>query len=257
MRLNDLAHGKLEAPKLDPREIIIRAGFNYRDTTSEAATAHIEWLAQSIKDRGVDQPISVEFTDGKVFLIDGECRLLALRKLWDAGDEVFVPAISFRGDEAAVLAKAMVAGGSLPPTQLEFGRAAERLINYGWTVERIAALTPPHLGLKGRKAKRFVNDAVELQQAPLAVKDAVAHGVDGVGVSTPLALSATRKNRIMAEEIIKDAVSDAKSKGKSVARRPKDNAKAVSILLAECKQQGDVMVFEIRCETIAAIRAAL
>jgi hypothetical protein len=106
---------------------------------------------------------------------------------------------------------------------------------------------------------------VELQQAPLAVKDAVAHGVDGVGVSTPLALSATRKNRIMAEEIIKDAVSEAKSKGKAVARRPKDNVKpvpvtlgkAVSILLAECDQQGEPMVFEIRCETIAAIRTAL
>jgi hypothetical protein len=27
--------------------------------------------------------------------------------------------------------------------------------------------------------------------------------------------------------------------------------------IAECNQQGDVMVFEIRCETIAAIRAAL
>jgi hypothetical protein len=34
-------------------------------------------------------------------------------------------------------------------------------------------------------------------------------------------------------------------------------SKALRVLLAECDQQGETMVFEIRCETIAAIRAAL
>lgn len=38
---------------------------------------------------------------------------------------------------------------------------------------------------------------------------------------------------------------------------PNSLKKALAALIAECKQQGETMVFEIRCETIAAIRAAL
>lgn len=224
-RLNDLGIGKLEGPKIDPRVVIIRDGFNYRDTTSEAAQKHIAWLAESIEERGVDDPIWVEFDGGEVYLIDGECRLLALRRLWDAGKEVRVPAIAFKGDEAAVLAKSMISNGALPPTQMEFGKAAERLLAWGWTVDRIAHLTPPHLGLTGAAASRYVKDAVELQQAPMAVKEAVKHGVDGVQVSSALALAATRKNRIMAPEIIKDAAKAAKSAGKKVANRPKGAGK--------------------------------
>jgi ParB-like chromosome segregation protein Spo0J len=220
-RLNDLGQGKLEGPKIDPRVVIIRQAFNYRDTSSEAAQKHIDWLTESIRERGVDDPIWVEYDDGKVYLIDGECRLLALRRLWDQGNEVRVPAIAFKGDEAAILAKSMISNGALPPSQLEFGNAAERLLAWGWTLERIAALTPPHLGLTGRKAKQYVKDAVELQQAPLAVKDAVAHGIEGVAVSPALALSATRKGRLMAPEVLKKAAGDAKAAGKATATRPK------------------------------------
>lgn len=239
-RLNDLGEGKIEGPKLDPRIIIIRPGFNYRDTSSEAAQKHIAWLAESIAERGVDKPIEVEFTDGKVYLIDGECRLLALRKLWDEGKEIRVPAIAFRGDEAAVLAKAMVSNGALPPTQLEFGSAAERLMAWGWSVEKIAALTPPHLGLTGRKAKQYVKDAVDLQQAPIAVKEAVKHGVDGVEVSPALALAATRKSREEAPKVIKEAAAKAKAEGKKTATRakaPSAKAEAQDALL----KRGDRM----------------
>lgn len=241
MRLNDLGVGKLEGPKIDPRVVIIRPNFNYRDTTSEAAQKHIAWLAESIAERGVDDPIWVEFDAGEVYLIDGECRLLALRRLWDAGNEVRVPAIAFKGDEAAVLAKSMISNGALPPTQMEFGKAAERLLAWGWTVDRIAHLTPPHLGLTGRKAARFVKDAVELQQAPLAVKEAVKHGVDGVGISTPLALAATRKDRIMAPEILKDAAAAAKSAGKKTATRPKGEGTATKAKNAAAAKTVDLM----------------
>lgn len=220
-RLNDLGVGKLEGPKIDPRVVIIRPDFNYRDTSSSAARAHIAWLKESIKDRGVDEPIWVEFEGGKVYLIDGECRLLALRELWNEGNEIRVPAIAYRGDEAHVLAKSMVANGALPPTQMEFGRAAERLMNWGWSVDQIAALTPPHLGLQGGKAKRYVRDAVDLQQAPLAVKKAVSEGIDGVTVSPALALSVTKQNRMEAPAIIEKAAAEAKAAGKKTATRPK------------------------------------
>jgi len=227
--LRDMSHGKLEAYKIDPRMVEIREGFNFRDTTTPEAQAHIAWLAESIAERGVDEPITVENTGEKLYLVAGECRLLALRKLWDAGNEVYVPTFSYKGDEAAVLAKSLVENGSLPPSLLEFGRAAERLMVFGWDWKRIAACVPPHLKLKGKKAEKYVKDAVELQQAPLSVKDAVEHGVEVEGetiaVSPALAVQATRKNREKAPEALKKAAVEAKAKGKKEAKRPKTAGK--------------------------------
>lgn len=220
-RLNDLGQGKLEAPKLDPRDIIIRKGFNYRDTGSEVSQSHIGWLKESIRATGVQEPIRVEFIDGKVFLVNGECRLRACLELVKEGLDVRIPAIAVKGDEAEVLAASMVANGSLPPTKLEFGAAADRLLKYGWALEKITAYIPPHIGVKGSKAKRFVQEAVDLHHAPLAVKNAVKEGVDGVKLSESAALSIAKKDRTNADERIQEAVKDAKAKGETVAKRPK------------------------------------
>ena len=218
-------HGKLEAYGIDPRIIKIRVGWNFRDTSTPEAKKHIAWLADSIAERGVDDPIWVENDGENIYLIAGECRLKALQKLWDEGNEVYVPTIAYKGDEAAVLAKSISENSGLPPTILEFGRAAERLQAFGWDAKRIAACLPPHLGLKGKKAEQYVKQAVELQQAPMAVKDAVAHGVEvegeKIGVSPSLAISATRKSREKAPEIIKAAVKKAKDQGKTTAKREK------------------------------------
>ena len=228
--LRELSQGKLEAYKIDPRKIEIRPGWNFRDTSTPEAQKHIDWLVGSIAERGVDEPIWIENTGETLFLVAGECRLLALRKLWDAGNEVFVPTFSYKGDEAAVLAKSISENSGLPPSILEFGRAAERLMAFGWDEKRIAACIPPHLGLKGKKAEKYVKDAVELQQAPLAVKEAVAHGVEVEGetiaVSPALAVQAVRKNRATAPEIIEEAAAKAKKAGKREAKRPKTEGKA-------------------------------
>lgn len=220
-RLTDFGHGRVDAPRLDPRDIIVRGDWNFRDMSSAAVREHVAHLKESIRTRGVEQPITVEMIDGKIYLVNGECRLRALRELWEAGDEVFVLSIQAKGSEDEILAKSMIANGGLPPTQLEFGKAAERLQAFGWSVDRIAALTPPHLGLQGGKAKRYVRDAVDLQQAPLAVKKAVSEGIDGVTVSPALALSVTKQNRMEAPAIIEKAAAEAKAAGKKTATRPK------------------------------------
>lgn len=238
-QLRSLSQGKLEAYKIDPRELVIREGFNYRDTSSPQAKAHIAWLIESIRERGVDEPIWVENTGDELYVIDGECRVLALRALWDEGLEVIVPTFSYKGDEAAVLAKSLIANGGLPPSQLEFGKAVERLLAYGWTRERIAQHIPPHLGLSGAGATRYVDDALELQQAPLEVKKALKEGVDGVEISPALAVAATKKNRIMATEIIREEAAKAKAAGKKVATRPKGAGKATKAKAAKEATAGE------------------
>ena len=256
--MREYGQGKLEAYKIDPRLIEIREGWNFRDTTTPEAQAHIAWLAESIAERGVDEPIWVENTGEKFYLVAGECRLLALRKLWDAGNEVFVPTFSYKGDEAAVLAKSISENSGLPPSMLEFGRAAERLMAFGWDEKRIAACVPPHLGLKGKKAEKYVKDAVELQQAPLAVKDAVAHGVEVEGetiaISSALAVQATRKNRATAPAVIHDAAVKTKASGKKEAKRPKTEGKATKAKVEaerrvrSLEKIGDDMAKAILCE---------
>jgi ParB-like chromosome segregation protein Spo0J len=253
--LRDFSKGKLEAYCIDPRLVEIRENFNFRDTSTPAAQAHIAWLAESIAERGVDEPITVENADGKFYLVAGECRLLALRKLWDAGNEVYVPTFSYKGDEASVLAKSLSENSGLPPSILEFGRAAERLMAFGWDEKRIAACIPPHLGLKGKKAESYVKNAVELQQAPLVVKEAVAHGVEvegeNIAVSPALAVQATRKSREKAPEIIKAAVVKAQAAGKKEAKRPKTEGRvgkekaAVATRARTLEKIGDELAMEI------------
>lgn len=220
-RLNDLGRRGGEVVLLNPKDIIIQRGFNYRDMESEAVAKHIDWLKGNIREHGVQEPIRVKFEGGKVFLINGECRLLACKALRKEGVEVFIPAVTARGDEAEVLAKSMVANGALPPTQLEFGAAAARLKKYGWDDDRIALFTPPHIAQNPSKARRYVREAVELHEAPIAVKEAVKEGVNGIPVSPALALQAARKNPLHAREEIEKIATEAKAAGKSVAKRPK------------------------------------
>lgn len=225
-RLNEFAHGRRDAVLLDPKDIIIDKSFNYRDVNSEESRAHIDWLAKSIRENGVQEPIRVRFEEGKITLVNGECRLLACQRLRKAGVEVFIPAITTKGDEADILAASIVANGALPPTQLEYGKAAVRLLAYGWPIERVAQYTPPHIQMSEAAKKRYVREAIQLHQAPIAVKKAVAEGVDGVKVSPALALQAAKRSPLHAEEELASAARKAKEKGRKVAKREKGAGKA-------------------------------
>lgn len=122
--------------------------------------------------------------------------------------------------------RAHIDNGGLTPTILEFGVAVQRLVNYGWEMEQVAKYIPTSIASTPVKALRFVRDALELHQAPLAVKEAVAHGVEGVSVSPALAVQATRKNRIFAADQINEVAKKAKADGKKVAKREKHAGKA-------------------------------
>jgi len=260
-RFQNVGEGKIEGRKLDPRTIIIRKDFNYRDLSSEAAQKHIAWLKESIKAEGVEQAIKVQFIAGKVYLVDGQCRVEACKQLFKEGVKVpyksggfgppLIPALAVAGDEADMLAASMVANGSLPPTKIEFGAAADRLLKLGWTKEKVALYIPAHIGVKGFKAARYVEDAVELHHAPISVKKAVQEGKDGVRLSEPAALKIARENPLDPEPAIDAEVARAKAAGKTEAKRPKGAGAATKAKEADEEQRrtlekiGDEMADEI------------
>lgn len=226
-RLNDLGvgKGKVDGPKLDPLDIQVRPGFQMRDMTTPRVREHIEFLKASIRENGVEKPLQVEWSDRVAYLIDGHCRWTAACELRKEGLEIWVPVNQVTGDEATILATALRANGGLPPTELEFGESAKKLVAYGWSVEKIAELAPPHLAT-AKMRKMWTRQAIELQNAPIEVKEQVKKGVDGVTVSAAAALSETRKSRTNAAENIRTKAAAAKAAGKKSVKREKTDGKA-------------------------------
>jgi ParB-like chromosome segregation protein Spo0J len=220
------SNGSLRGGNLRPEIIKIKKGHNFRDTGSEESKAHIAWLKDSIKAEGVKNPITVSLSDGDYYLEAGECRLRAAQQARKEGWDGYIPCFLVKGDEPTILAKSLIDNTGLPPTLLEVGIAVERLVNFNWPMERIAKCIPPSLADSPEKALRVAKKALALQQAPVAVKQAVKEGVDGVKISPAKAIAAARKSPLTAADSLKEAAAKAKAEGKTEIKREKGPGKA-------------------------------
>lgn len=72
--LESIAKGQSKTFMLDPRDIKVRKGWNFRDFNDTENAAHIESLYKSIRDVGVKEPLTVTYEKGVAWLDDGECR---------------------------------------------------------------------------------------------------------------------------------------------------------------------------------------
>lgn len=241
------SNGSLRGGNLRPEIIHIKKSHNYRDMDTEETKAHIAWLMESIKVDGVKRPIDVSYSDGEWYLEAGECRLRAAQALRKKGWDGYIPCFQVKGDEPTILGKSLLDNTGLPPTLLEVGIAVERLVGFGWTMERIATCIPPSLAADPAKALRVAKKALELQQAPVAVKEAVAKGVDGVRVSAGRAVAEAKKNPLGAAESLKRAAAKAKAEGKTEVKREKGVGRAGKAKAAtqktvdECLKLADAM----------------
>ena len=159
-----------ESRALDPREVTIKPGWNVRDMSSHETREWIDTLKASILARGLDKPISIRYErkTGTAILVDGQCRLMACRKLWNEGNKVYVKSVVVDGDEAELTIKSMVSNSGQPLTQWEIGAGCRRLIGWSWTVRDIAA----HIC----KPVRYVTEAIALSNVPLEAKTMLAAG---------------------------------------------------------------------------------
>lgn len=141
--IKNLAEGRSDVHKLNPVHIEIESGFNIRDFDNDPIVIeHVDNLAQSIAQIGVQRPLKVRNKGNRFILVDGECRLRAtIRAIDFYGAEIHtVPVIiadRSMNDADATLGL-LVENSGLDVTPLGKGEAVKRLINFGWSKEEVA-----------------------------------------------------------------------------------------------------------------------
>jgi ParB/RepB/Spo0J family partition protein len=214
-RLRDLKVGGIsDMPKIDPRIIQVEDNLNPRNYQLAENRAHLDRLKESIREHGVQNPLWVRWdTVNKLpILVDGECRLKAVLELIAENVEIVsVPVIQkSAANPADRLVLALTANEGKPLNESEVGFAYKRLVNYGWSQEMIAK--------RVGKSVRYVNDAIELSEAPEEVKAMVSEGT----VSKRLAIKTVRSKGEQAVDELSGLVDQAKSTGKGTAKAPRN-----------------------------------
>jgi ParB family chromosome partitioning protein len=216
---------------IDPAKIHIEANHNPRDYSLPENRAHLDNLKASIKVQGVIQPLWVRWEKGteKVFLVDGECRLKAVRELIFEGNEIkSVPTkLVQAGNEIERKLLALTANSGKPLTKWESGATYKLLTGWGWSEADIAArvgVTP-----------RYVREAIELGDAPQAVKAMMSSGQ----ITTRVALNTVRTAGDAAPAVLTEKISAAAGSVVKAERITKEGEfiKIINMILLDTKDE--------------------
>lgn len=219
--IRQLSQSRGDLYRVDPAIIHIVEGFNARSFDDPANMEHVEELANSIAQIGVKNPLRVRWdaTNSRIELVDGECRLRAVRLAVSRGAEIkSVPVISEDryASPAELVLTQLTANGGRNFTPLEKAAVMKRLLAFGWSEAEIAS----KVGI----SRLRVTQLLELSAAPTEVTDMVAKGK----VSASLAIETMRSTKGDGEEATKQlraGIEQAARDGKSKATR-KDVTKA-------------------------------
>jgi ParB family transcriptional regulator, chromosome partitioning protein len=208
-RLQDLEGvGRADLFKIDPRIIKVAEGFNVRADT-EALRQHIEELAASISENGVQSPLVVRFDGTNIYVCDGHNRLAATKLAIERGVEIeSVPCIAEPKfvSEIDRVARLITANSGKPLEPVEKAEVCKRLLNLG--------LDPDAIGKKLGIGGKQVTNLLTLSTASVEVKEMVSAGE----VSATTALRAIQaEGNTAATETLKEAVATAKASGKAKA----------------------------------------
>lgn len=199
-----------ELYEIDPRIIVIEPGFNARNFDLPENKAHVEQLAKSIAEIGLQKPIVVRYEDGQVKLSDGESRLrgtlLAIDKLGAEIKTISATREDKRVSEAERVLGLITHNSGKPLTILEQAEVFNRLHKFKWTDAQIAkaiGLTAAH-----------ISSVMKLHAAPEEVKQIVREGK----VAASLAINVVRDHGPeKALEVLQEATKNAEAQGKGRA----------------------------------------
>lgn len=235
--IKSLAKGRAALLHFDPRKLKVKAGLNARDLATEDNRAHIEWLAVSIANEGVKQPLAIFQEAGEVYVSDGHCRLAATMLAISRGVDIktipCVPETRGTNDVDRVLSQNIYnSGKSLTP--IEQGVNFRKALALGASITDIAK--------KVGKSAGYVSQMIDFQAAPAEVHNMVKSGE----VSASLAAQVIREEGDKAGlETLKTAVKTAKANGKAKATAKHIQREPQGPIEKE-KEKDDVLWAELR-----------
>jgi hypothetical protein len=210
-----LIGGRGEVPSVNPYLVTVTDGWNSRRVTDPKNIARVEELALSIKEFGLQKPLTVRLEgEGKrkVVVKDGFCRLMAIYRAIEVyGCEIKsipVHTVGRFASEADDVCLQLLTGE--PLSVLEQGDAFVKLVNFGWSASEIA-------GKVGSVGSVRVTQILDLMEhANDAIKAMVASG--RISASTAAqSLRDAGNDADVAEKVLLKALDVAASVGKTKA----------------------------------------
>lgn len=208
--LAGIAEGRTDLFRMDPKNIVVREGWNSRDFDDPENQAHVEALAASIREVGVKEPLAGYLEDEKFVLTNGESRYRAVMLLLEQGVEIkTVPVMAEprHASEADHIASQFIRNSGRPFTPMENAKLFTRLIDLGWTERELAE----KIGMTTERVQQIAR----LNAVPEQVKGYIRKG----RISTTLVqrIQAKAKNAGEITEKVKEAIATAKADGKTKA----------------------------------------
>jgi len=215
MAIKDIAQGRSDIYKIDPRVIQIKDGWNSREASDPANATHVAELASSIKEIGVKKPLVCYMENDVAYVSDGHCRLQAVMHLIEQGVEIkTVPVMveDRHSNEADRIFSQIVHNSGKQLTSLEQAKVFKRLLDLGWKQKDIASKA----GMTGGR----VSQLLELLILPVILQKYIIEGK----ASATMVLNVYKKHNQNVDETIVElsgAVQVAEKQGRKRAM-PKD-----------------------------------
>ena len=253
--IRDIAEGRSDEYRVNPFDIEVEDGFNVRDFDSETVAAHIDSLAQSIAQIGVQRALKVRNKGGVLLLKDGECRLRAtIRAIEVYGAEIkTVPVkVADRSEsDADATLGILVENSGLEVTPMGKAEVVKRLKAFGWSEVDIASkagLSKARVGQLldliglGEGIKALIRN--ETVSPTLALEIARQHNFDDVATLKAITTAQTKVAAKGRTRVTKKAVT-----GEANATSAKSQiASILSALDVEIDTDGEV---DVVCATFA------
>jgi ParB/RepB/Spo0J family partition protein len=171
LAIKDIASGRSDLYRVDPKLIQIKPDWNSRDASDPANAAHIAELKASIREIGVKKPLVCFMESNITYVTDGHCRLAAIMQLLNEGVEIKTVPVMVEdrlSNEADRIFSQIVHNQGKPLTGIEQAKVFKRLLDLGWAQKDIALKA----GISGGR----VSQLLELLTLPVVLQKFITEG---------------------------------------------------------------------------------
>lgn len=212
MSLKSLSAGTRDLFLFNPEIIQIDPKYNIEGRGFDPANDDLDnQLVESIRENGIQTPLTVRFLNEQVVMVRGHRRLAAVKLLIGAGVDIkTVPCMSeARGTSDAdrdidlLISNDSGANGTKPISEIQRAAIFMRMVNHGWTDAQIAK--------KVACSEQTVRNQIAIHALPSAVKQMV----EADEVSASEAVKVVRSEGETAPAVLNEALEIAKAEGKT------------------------------------------